>query len=441
MNQQAYDVASKVAKMPQYLDQTETERSQLSSFCEKCKDLSFDQVASLPNTQRSFLLAHAEKQGFTNDDLEEILQASWEAALNTGAIRLYEGKILFPSFLEHSDADAYLEIVLKPNSEDYKDSRILYVSYIGYVHGFTFEESHPGKALESFAFLNWDKFLNELADTALPEPWDFGRENRFGYRMDILKSYINYTFFRIQQQDKVCISKDSSFAAFNSGLVDSWYDDIFVCFEPNVGETEWRYLGLAAKGNRGLKKRINEEFNPAPQRAEWFDDIHDVLYDPNLPLEIDYEHILFDNIERFPTTWLINSLRGLGMESEMSPATDKGSLAKDDFYEAVIKLIEEDYIVYQDLYSKLERSVVMARKRISWNYKAAIPSYYPLNNSMSFLLPLCLSSPDKADVALVVKLQDSGVYQGVTILTLEMAYKDARLICRPDSDWLNAAIL
>lgn len=56
---------------------------------------------------------------------------------------------------------------------------------------------------------------------------------------------------------------------------------------------------------------------------------------------------------------------------------------------------------------------------------------------MSLLLPLCLNEDNRADVALVVQRMESGNYQGQTILTLPQAYLDARLVCRPDSDWLR----
>ena len=50
---------------------------------------------------------------------------------------------------------------------------------------------------------------------------------------------------------------------------------------------------------------------------------------------------------------------------------------------------------------------------------------------------MTLDSAD-ADVALVVeKLKDTGNYQGQTILTMKMAYQDARLVFRPNSEWLT----
>lgn len=50
---------------------------------------------------------------------------------------------------------------------------------------------------------------------------------------------------------------------------------------------------------------------------------------------------------------------------------------------------------------------------------------------MSLLLPLDLTENEQPDVALVVELMESGAYIGQTILTMKMAYNNARLICRP----------
>ena len=43
-------------------------------------------------------------------------------------------------------------------------------------------------------------------------------------------------------------------------------------------------------------------------------------------------------------------------------------------------------------------------------------------------------------VALVVEQTQSGNYQGQTILTLDQAYIDARLLCRLNSEWLTTNI-
>jgi len=51
------------------------------------------------------------------------------------------------------------------------------------------------------------------------------------------------------------------------------------------------------------------------------------------------------------------------------------------------------------------------------------------------LLPISLGDPKKVDLSLAVGARN-GVYTGHTCLTLDMAYNNARLIAKPESDWL-----
>ena len=57
---------------------------------------------------------------------------------------------------------------------------------------------------------------------------------------------------------------------------------------------------------------------------------------------------------------------------------------------------------------------------------------------MSLMLPLALQNDNRPDAALVVELTHSGNYQGQTILNLQQAYLDGRLLCRPNSEWLDS---
>lgn len=57
---------------------------------------------------------------------------------------------------------------------------------------------------------------------------------------------------------------------------------------------------------------------------------------------------------------------------------------------------------------------------------------------MQLLLPLNLTDDNNADVALVIdKDKQRNIYRATTILTMDLAYIDARLITRPDREWLN----
>lgn len=75
------------------------------------------------------------------------------------------------------------------------------------------------------------------------------------------------------------------------------------------------------------------------------------------------------------------------------------------------------------------------KKKVSANYKIAVPQYF--NGKIQLLLPLCLKDGKTPDLALVVTKNDKGnFYQGHTCLTMDMAYNNARLIARSESNWL-----
>jgi hypothetical protein len=67
-----------------------------------------------------------------------------------------------------------------------------------------------------------------------------------------------------------------------------------------------------------------------------------------------------------------------------------------------------------------------------------VPQWYPAlrEAGAQFLVPLDLTGDGRADLALVVSAIGDQEYRGNTVLTLSMAYTNARLVARPDSDWL-----
>ena len=76
------------------------------------------------------------------------------------------------------------------------------------------------------------------------------------------------------------------------------------------------------------------------------------------------------------------------------------------------------------------------KKKVRSNYKVAVPQYY--DSKIQLLLPLCLTSGSpNPDLALVVHKLNDSTYTARTCLTLEMAYMNARLIVKPQSDWLR----
>jgi len=111
---------------------------------------------------------------------------------------------------------------------------------------------------------------------------------------------------------------------------------------------------------------------------------------------------------------------------------------KKEYWKKVSNVISSDSDVYDDLESSFRSAVRKAIMRVSWNYRTAIPVYFPSHNKMSVLLPLSFSTKTEAEAALVVEYNDvSKKYTAPTILPLTIAYSNARLVCKPESDWLN----
>jgi hypothetical protein len=84
----------------------------------------------------------------------------------------------------------------------------------------------------------------------------------------------------------------------------------------------------------------------------------------------------------------------------------------------------------------IEGAIKELRERLRRNYKLAVPHWY--DDKVQLLLPLAITDDSKADFALVAdKDKDRRKYLVRTILTLDQAYIDARLITAPDRAWLN----
>ena len=300
-----------------------------------------------------------------------------------------------------------------------------------------YEWSYMGKYSET---------LSNLKEKALPESWSFQYEK--GNKLSILDSYLRYTFLRIQKENKICYTKDGQWAIFNTGLVTKTYLPIYALFVKNKidGMQPWHFNSFIAEGEKSRVGRISVvDFPTRPKRAQYFDDPADLLYmvsESGNELSPNYEHIITDNVDRLPVA-LLNEF----LSCEISEKKSQSDFSSEYEYKQYLReykknlqeKIQEGNILRQ-LQERFRTAIDTTRNRVLWNYKTAIPTYYPKTGKITLLLPLSLVDENIVDLALVVSKGDGG-YLAETIYTLDWAYKCARLICRPDSDWLTPSTI
>ena len=315
------------------------------------------------------------------------------------------------------------------------------------------ESKFPSK--DSWLF-HWSRIPNlkikELAEKALAEKWYYGTANAAdAENYPILKNYLAYTFKRLVFEDKILYGDvadaahaGEEYAAFNTGLVDQKYEYIYALFKKNTMSPQpyWYLLDFVVAGEQS-GKTLARLFYPLPKRADYFENqFRNMVYDTSTQLLCDYTHIIVERIGRFPLRFLQENcppnmldIDGIKLE-EVYPKHAKDSERK-HYFEQLGERIRNTPMVLNNLKNRLEAAIHLTLKRVEWNYKTAIPVYFPTRNLCSLLLPLCLSEEGQVDLALVVEPLQSGAYQGQTVLPLDLAYNNSRLLTRPDSDWLR----
>ncbi len=309
---------------------------------------------------------------------------------------------------------------------------------------------HPGDHLTRWAFVPFFPFrarnareyssvLELLADSTLDERWHFGREPNAHNPYPILDAYLKYTFYKLQKEGKIAEYKSpkEAWAIFNTGLVDHLYDPLYALFTANRRpEQPWAFYDFCVPGKGPSGKQLTAVFGALPEPAKYFTSNFDMLLDTSKDMFVDYEHVIIDGVrrDRFPQRFLSRHVPR-GIEWQDYRALDFEP--RQDFLGKLSATIEADVQCMRAIKNRLEDAKILAEKRTRWNFKTAIPQYYPRDDIMSLLLPLAIVDDQVVDVALVVTRNPSGSYQGRTVLPLSWAYKNARLVCRPDSDWLT----
>lgn len=260
--------------------------------------------------------------------------------------------------------------------------------------------STPIYQLFKFAYFHlYEDRIKELAETLSDkEPWNYSGDSI--KTNAILKNYLEYYFRRLTEEKKIQYSKDNKLAVFNTGLVTSNQEDIYAFFTANISSiansAPFFFGGFLKQSDSKLLSTFGDNL---PEPANFFEQPELLLLNPKYKIVPDIEHIIQDNKDRFPI--------------HLQNADDA------------------------EMRRQLHGAIEDVTKKVRTNYKIAIPQYYA--GKVQLLLPLCLTagSPNP-DLALVInKVPGQDIYSAITCLTLKMAYGNARLIVKPQSEWLK----
>lgn len=257
-----------------------------------------------------------------------------------------------------------------------------------------------------------DAFVQDLVANAMKgEPWAFpNKPSRTGY--EIMESIVENVFERLLHENasgkanKLVVNKTGRLAVYNSYLQDNFAEDILILVEMQKlknGDTVFfnpkRITRKSALLNLGFDK------TPSPEIPKFFSRIDEIIFHEDWDVIIDYDthvHIFKDRLHRFPTRYVNET------QAKLARSLEKAR----DF------------------------AISIAKR----NHQFIVPMYRPQENKIQLLMPIYLDLEFslKPDFALVLTPdEEHGVYIAHTILELDQVYKNARLIMKPNSTWLN----
>lgn len=291
--------------------------------------------------------------------------------------------------------------------------------------------------LHDFAVIaNWQDRLSRLAALAEPERWNHVYIPAWSEYV-ILDSYIKLTFLRLEDEGKVL--NDGDKALFNTGLLTPHQEEIYCLLtrSDSYDETQpvspsnkqWFMKGWVRSGDA-----VVQSFGELPSLARYWDDPAQLIFDPSLEIEANADHILRENLNRFPIS-LGGQVDAAGIPTDLvSSGADVSEAIEADEAGATeshaTSSVAPSPVARNALEGAIQQGLRLARR----SYRLAVPQFY--RGQIQLLLPLYLQSLERPDLALT--LQRSGdYYRAATVLYPDWAYGHARLLSRPNSEWLG----
>lgn len=371
--------------------------------------------------------------GLDNDSLITLLLEDYKKAYLKKNFRQKDDCYIFPlSFLSKEKEPLIASIKKAGRGASYA----YYLNFVGS------DKEKAKDCLSDYVFFSdYEKALDDLANLAKKEKWCYHNSKD---KHIILKIYLQYTFYQVLHQNKLVYDEASSFACFNTGLKNAEYEDIYAVLRKNhTPEIKQEYLfeGFTLSAGQGLGKVIIEHFNPLPLKATYIHSANDLVFDASAEIHTDIRHIILDNIDRFPLSFLKTMSLPFAEESKIvnQIEKEKSSFARDKLFMKLEKCLEKNEVMFSLVKVSLEASIAKSRRMVAYDYRNALPSFFPTRNVMSLMLPLEFGNKDEVEAVLLIEKTQSGNYQGQTILTLKQCYVNARLILPLENSFLNPA--
>jgi hypothetical protein len=274
---------------------------------------------------------------------------------------------------------------------------------------------------------SWSDRLKALADMAEPERWIFVYVPT-NSPLPVLDSYVKYTFIRAFDQQKIV--EADNLACFNTGLLTPGQEEIFGVF--TVSETYDKTQGISPVNQKWWLKtwarsgdRILTDFMEFPTLAEYWNDSRELIFDPKLQVQLNLDHIIKDNLNRFPV-----ELGGQVDQNGVPQSLGLDALEDEVEPEAPTSALPIPLPTRNALEGAMKHSIRLAQR----SYRIAVPQFY--RGKIQLLLPLYLRDSSRPDLALTLE-RHGGWYRAATVLYTDWAYRHARLLARPNSEWLG----
>lgn len=358
----------------------------------------------------------------------------------------YEITFIFDGLALDSGKQKFISVIIRREDDSKTNHKPFYVYAADKIAG----SGRTYAKLSDFATMESNKLV-DLKNLALPEPWSLNNPGG----TELLTRYLNGTFLRLEDEHKIAEAKDTegSMAVFNTGLVDHTFKDIYCFCIPNFGSAiPWMVYSFCIEGATHSGLRIQGAFgdNP-PQRAEYFTDKSDLMFDPNLKLVPDYSHMLRRlgrvELDSLKTRIFKHSPKALKVISD-AEGISKFKKREEALNDGLAEVLDADPQLAGKVTKIFSDACEVAEARARYMYSSVIPAWNPKNyegGDMVFCMPLCLVKQGHVDTVLVVKLQKEAAhpfYAGKTLDTVAMAYMNARTIQRTDgmTGWIASAL-